>query len=220
MTTRPKQITLYTVRLDIDVDDAAFLSELKRTHKTKIDSRTWAKGRGALAELALNGRAIKDMFAQVLCVQNPMYIVLELVLPSNSQCAERAVQAANQSAGKGYDTKNTEANTSRKVALLHGLREAMKVGGAEAKAAKAAARSGAGMAAGGGGSAAGAPAAMEVEAAVESPGGVGGWGVLRVGARRAAAAAAAAAAAEAAVAALVRAAVNAAAGAAAAAALV
>ena len=175
MTTRPKKITLYTVRLD--VDDAAFLSELKRTHKTKIDSRSWAKGRAALAELAQNGRAIKDIFAQVVCVQNPMYIVLELVLPSNSQCAERAVQAANQSAGKGYDTKNTEANTSRKVALLHGLREAMKVGGAEAKAAKAAkaaARSGAGMAAGGGGSAAGAPAAMEVEAAVESPGGVVG----------------------------------------------
>ena len=215
MPTRPKKITLYTVRLDLD--DAAFLSELKRTHKTKIDSRTWAKGRAALAELAQNGRAIKDIFAQVVCVQNPMYIVLELVMPSNSQCAVRAVQAANQSAGKGYDTKNTEANTSRKVALLHGLREAMKVGGAEAKAAKAAARSGAGMAADGGGSAAGAPAAMEVEAAVESPGGVGGLGVVGVGARRAAAAAAAA---EAAVAALVRAAVNAAAGASAAAALV
>jgi len=79
VTTRPKQITLYTVRLD--VDDAAFLSELKRTHKkTKIDSRTWAKGRAALAELAQNGRAIKDLFAQVLCAQNPMYIVLELIL--------------------------------------------------------------------------------------------------------------------------------------------
>ena len=68
----------YTVRLD--VDDAAFLSELKRTHKTKIDSRTWAKGRAALAELAQNGRAIKDLFAQVLCAQNLMYIVLDLVL--------------------------------------------------------------------------------------------------------------------------------------------
>ena len=62
------------------MDDAAFLSELKRTHKTNIDGRTWAKGRAALAELAQNGRAIKDLFAQVLCAQNPMYIVLELVL--------------------------------------------------------------------------------------------------------------------------------------------
>jgi hypothetical protein len=78
VTTRPKKIALYTVR--IDVDDAAFLSEHKRTHKTKIDSRTRAKGRAALAELAQNGRAIEDLFAQVLCVQNPMYIVLELVL--------------------------------------------------------------------------------------------------------------------------------------------
>ena len=81
MTTRPKQITLCTVRLD--VDDAAFLSELKRTHETKIDSRTWTKGRAALAVLAQNGRAIKGFFAQVLCAQNPMYIVLELVLTGN-----------------------------------------------------------------------------------------------------------------------------------------
>ena len=46
---RASDMHLCTVRLD--VNDAAFLSELKRTRETKIDSRTWAKGRAALAEL-------------------------------------------------------------------------------------------------------------------------------------------------------------------------
>ena len=49
--------------------------------------------------------------------------------PSNSQCAERAVQ--------GYDTKGTETLTSTKVAVLHGMREAMKRAGAVAKASPA-----------------------------------------------------------------------------------
>ena len=51
------------------------------------------------------------------------------VRPSNSQCAERAVQ--------GYDTKGTETLTSTKVAVLHGMREAMKRAGAVAKASPA-----------------------------------------------------------------------------------
>ena len=63
----------YTVRLD--VDDAAFLSELKRTHKTKIDGRTWAKGRAALAELAQNGRARDQgpFRAGIVCAKPNVY---------------------------------------------------------------------------------------------------------------------------------------------------
>ena len=82
------------------------MSELKRTHGTKIDSRTWAKGRAALAELAQNGRAIKGLFAQVLCAQNPMYIVLELVFTGHftsllDHDAEEA--AASQGTFRGCD---------------------------------------------------------------------------------------------------------------------
>ena len=112
--------------------------------------------------------------------------------PSNSQCAERAVQAAHQSSGKGYDTKGTEALTSRKVAVLHEMREVFKIAGrasrqakeeaslvalavrarAAAKAAAAASYAGGGGArgddaTGAAAAARGAAEAMELEAALE-----------------------------------------------------
>jgi hypothetical protein len=90
--------------------------------------------------------------------------------PSNSQCAERAVQ--------GYDTKGTETLTSTKVAVLHGMREAMKRAGAVAKASPA--------------PAAAATAAAAAAASAESGG--GGHGAAATGAAAPATSAAAAAA--------------------------
>lgn len=59
--------------------------------------------------------------------------------PSNSQCTERAVQAAHQSSGKGYGTKGIEALTSRKMAVLHEMREVFKIAGCASRQPKVAA---------------------------------------------------------------------------------
>ena len=92
--------------------------------------------------------------------------------PSNSECAERAVQ--------GYDTKGTETLTSTKVAVLHGMREAMKRAGAVAKASPA--------------PAAAATAAAAAAAAASAKSGGGGHGAAATGAAAPATSAAAAAA--------------------------
>ena len=53
-------MTLYTLRLA--VDDAVLVSEMKRQHKVVVGSRTWSNCRKALAEMAVNGRALKALF--------------------------------------------------------------------------------------------------------------------------------------------------------------
>ena len=53
-------MTLYTLRLA--VDDAVLVSEMKRQHKVVVCSRTWSNCRKALAEMAVNGRALKALF--------------------------------------------------------------------------------------------------------------------------------------------------------------
>jgi len=90
------------------------------------------------------------------------------------------VQLAHQSAGKGYDTKGTETLTSTKVAVLHGMREAMKRAGAVVKASPA--------------PAAAAPAPRAPAAAAERGGGGGGPGAAATGAAAPATSAATAAA--------------------------
>ena len=52
-------MTLYTLRLA--VDDAVLVSERKRQHKVVVGSRTWLNCRKALAEMAVNGRALKAL---------------------------------------------------------------------------------------------------------------------------------------------------------------
>ena len=61
-------MTLYTLHLV--VDDAVLVSERKRQHKVVVGSRTWSNCRKALAERAVNCRALKDLFEDT-CVAAP-----------------------------------------------------------------------------------------------------------------------------------------------------